>query len=424
MICSIISTGWVRKMKKRIIILGLTLLSVLSLASCNSNDNPFGDIETEYSLEFKNAPKKGEAVDEVKFNGINSETGNIEEILISNNTSYEDVYNIFVKYNFVKLKPVSDKFKFDYTYEQADKEDLSYKRNFVKSGDRYLPGGQDYSIVNNYKYIDAWKGTITNYIDSNDTTNEFSELYYEPYSKYISILSVDTKSNGNINHNITNESSNEIYLKYENSQYIRASKSIRNNENNVEYLFDDSEQAKFKYRDLKNRSVFDVGCTNSIDMVSLYKPIDSSSLLKDSFEGNIELTDNYIIIKYKLNNAYHEFISLSSTEDYLKTFEGSSFTFEIWFDYKKLDIITNNQTNEYVNNGYTYLNYCDICKWNRKVTYEEEMLPNGCKDLAGKNANISNNWKWMEEVYMIDISDDEINTKKNDFINYCKNNKN
>jgi len=412
-------------MKKRIIILGLTLLSVLSLASCNSNDNPFGDIETEYSLEFKNAPKKGEAVDEVKFNGINSETGNIEEILISNNTSYEDVYNIFVKYNFVKLKPVSDKFKFDYTYEQVDKEDLSYKRNFVKSGDRYLPGGQDYSIVNNYKYIDAWKGTITNYIDKNDTPNEFEEHYCENFLKDNSILSVDTKSNGNISHNVKNESSNEIYLKYENSKYLRVSNSIVNSESSIDYLFDDSENAKIKY--MKNEKLKYLHIFNAplnFKDFSMYKPIDSSSLLKDSFEGNIELTDKYIIIKYRLNNAYRVLMNFSSTEDYLKTFEGSSFTFEIWFDYKKLDIITNNQTNEYVNNGYTYLNYCDICKWNRKVTYEEEMLPDGCKDLAGKRANISNSWRWMVEIYMLDISDEEINNRKDKLIDYCKNNKN
>ena len=419
-------------MKKRIIILGLTFLSILSLVSCGSNDQ-FDYDNDDYVIEFKNAPEKGEAVNEVKFNGINNENGNIEEVTIHSNDSYADIYNTFVKYNLTILKPLSNKFKLDYSYKELESEDITWKRYFKKIGGIYSQYSfyeNEIYIVRDYQKGLAFKGSQSVYM-YNTNKNDFEVYFYDEYNRK-DYFNADTKKDGHLNSDFNSHFLREEYAKNENYKLEKGvNRDIRHYEIDYSIFGDKLDSDKIRIISDSIYEFYRIFSSTSTS-ISLVNP--STSYLQYFFEGSVELTDKYIIIKYKMDDANLSMFNMTLSLSDMKRYKGSSTNFEIWLDYKKLDIITN-EKNEYVNNGYSYCMYDEIMNENTTKFYSNNKTkyPGGTSfpyyldsidTLEGKTANISKRWKKRGEIYMLDISDEEINNRKDKLIDSCKNNKN
>lgn len=156
--------------------------------------------------------------------------------------------------------------------------------------------------------------------------------------------------------------------------------------------------------------------------------------IKDYYELSFELTDKYLIIKNKFNASLSTFDYLNNGElsydklaEYLKQREGSYLYKEVWLDYKNIFNDTDTNGNKQYRLGYAYYKYDYVEKQNIEGTYDSDTMYYGktlnelnLANLIGQTYKESTNSETHIEAYLINASDNEIESKKNAFIEECK----
>jgi hypothetical protein len=114
-------------------------------------------------------------------------------------------------------------------------------------------------------------------------------------------------------------------------------------------------------------------------------------------------------------------------DEYLKPYEGSYTYKEIWLDYKNIFNDTDTNGNKQYRLGYAYYKYDYVEKYNSENTYTSNDKYYGktldelnLANLIGQTYKESTNNETHIEAYLINASDNEIESKKNAFIEECK----
>jgi hypothetical protein len=157
--------------------------------------------------------------------------------------------------------------------------------------------------------------------------------------------------------------------------------------------------------------------------------------IKDYYELSFELTDKYLIVKNKFNASQRAFenfeysgLSYDKLAEYLKPYEGSYLYKEVWLDYKNIFNDTDTNGNKKYQLGYAYYKYDYVEKENNEGTYDSDTMyyygktlnDLNMSNLIGQKYTISTTNETHVEAYLINASDNEIESKKNAFVEACK----
>ena len=160
-----------------------------------------------------------------------------------------------------------------------------------------------------------------------------------------------------------------------------------------------------------------------------------SNEVKKYCELSFELTDKYLVIKNKINTSE---IVLDEIENGVFSDENEknaalemckgSYTYkEVWVDYKNI-LKNNDSNNPYVSMGYAYFKYDIVSNQESSITWKagDESAYNlddgklSELGLIGKTSKRTTIDERHIETYLVEISNDVINSKKTSFINQCR----
>ena len=413
------------KYKKKIVLLSIALVSVITFSSCKSNNNSIYELKPEYA----NKIKKGKKVDSVSFEVIDNDEK--KKITITADDSYDDaVQKMWSDQYHGAISPAQNKsdgsqypiFTRDKIIYKSSNDGYTRESNATMYNYDFLVGN---TIIydNNNNLKDKWldRGVYSSWDNSNDSHS------YECATNYIDDKHV-------IGCDGTEDELNE-FLKNDKSMYINIKSADRYevmNLRSARYCYD-----KFYYSPSKigvygpTGTGFDTWNNDFVYGLQTGYPVPACLINRASnnaswepyldekinkyfnFEASIELTSNFIIFKHKVNKYLINLISndVWALGDYdnipYDEFEEKYFSNdnimnsyvqeEIWFDYKN-SLIYDESTNSTVNNiRYSYYNYFSTLKDDYQKDY-------------------------YYEAYKLDLSESKINKKKNSFINKCKKN--
>ncbi len=441
-------------MKKRILGLTVLALSALSLASCGgTNSTPIDKGSSVDSITFKNNKNEDVTIkktdsykemisklDSLQYIAVQDENGGkpfkekysykkSEELtnVVSCEVEKDSDGDIVPKYDSYTTGTIKTTRSIDFTQESYDylyeclftMTDIDYKLNEeydLKSGK--VSSNKNDSYNNQGLYLN-FTGDYSNggSIEVATTAIDSANMLYSNSDSTIDLEKDHKSTYFKGDYNASGEEGN--YDELMNEAYKASDKDITFRPRSINYLK--------SYASSKNPSGYDWVVADIIDDNYI------SSNFKDYYDLSFELTDKYIVIKNKFNtdiraaSMYDESGETTNLTEFLKPFEGSYSYMEVWLDYNNIFI-----GEEIIGGihrysmGYAYYKYDNVQKVKNEYVYTEDDTSR--KEtleelgLIGKTATNAYVDETHIEVSLLDISRDEINNKKNEFINKCKNN--
>lgn len=459
-------------MKKRLFGISLLAISILVISSCSS-----GSSINIPKLEYENKLTKGNKVDSITLTVIDKQ-GVSNQVTISKDDKYEEMmqklgYRTFaisekkdgefhpyaetslfsnltesINYPFKKVIKNSDG-----KIEELDEDTFGSKKTLYSSAAN--------STIYQYNYDDKSLFYIGNYASSDRTD-------YNLASGNASVVSNNEYFNRGEYYNINNSTdgwlveyatNNEI----SNTGLYKSGSLIPDNiekDYNSLYLETLSRDAVsydnlIRYKDENNDIYFNLlygryprtfGITgdyysvycNALEMHHGNLSYVPKSLL-EFYDFSFELTDKYIIIKNRINTSREDLEHLMQEreikEEYISElksiFNGSYEYKEVWLDYKNYEEQLLNSTTS-PNLGFAYAKMEYVFRQESSSIWKEDDAHYYCKDgnldrleklgLIGKKRVAITKYTRKYEAYIIDVDEDTINDKKNDFISKCKEN--
>ena len=472
-----------RKIFKISLLSILIPLNISLLASCGKGDiNEKTTSIDQDKLEdlYTNNLVKGNKVDEISFDIVYN--GEIENITITKNDTFNDVYNKFfthykdticpnatnsvinplytkMKYNYSTYKenyPTSNRIDYigDYSYE-VDSNTAIYISNgggtfsngnlITKTIDKATSNEGDINLEENLEAKD--RGNYNFYgIDDGNYLFEYATTYPLGYSTFLDQVSdyewkylMPDDDNKAFYLNISSNDNIDLYSKMK-KEYTSGSLKYR-----PEYLHYRTEIQTLAERE-DNYISRDFLIFNFINPNYYYNDIYEKYGV---FKGSIELTSNYLIIKQKSNYDainylyrdyedglidYDELTSLLNNISIRTNIKNSYTEEEIWIDYNDINIYDYSDgitTYKHDDLGFSYYKKTINFKYERNFTWKQDKkyrefsnsyITDPFSELIGKNAKYKINKNYTYEMYPIDITREEIDNKLLDFKNYCKNN--
>lgn len=441
-------------MKKKLFNLPVLVFSLLALASCDlKNENKNND----------GRPVKGKEVDSITLN-VNS-----DKLIISKNDSYSDVASkltrtIAISHNednyhtfYEKMGTSSTREYTNYYFRDVKKEASgevktldSYTTgnkkgvysvnatttmyelngvNFFYKGNEYYRNNDVYDFKSGKTVVEngADLTNIGEYYNLDGSIDKAGSIEYAGNYLY-NRLPVPTNLWDDNTKEII-EKNNNLYLNFSWEEGSNAlSKAYHSEEYNVDFypIFavsrnfytPTSSRNPYNYDSMFNMAVMSDGYMGNI-----------SEIFKKYYDYSFELTENYLILKNRLNTSQRmitmieeENFSNDEIEGILKSSEGSYTYTEVWLDYKNL-----RTNNDKIQMDYVYCTTeeveCSqtIAKFESDKLYydisNDELIALG---LMGKEYKIYNKDEYSFETYIIDIKEEEISKKKKEFIDSCK----
>lgn len=451
-------------MNKKLFNLSLITLGLLAISSCSNGSKM----------------SKGKSVNSVTFDNYVDNGGVLEKktVTINKNDSYADMMSK-LGYTSFAVKP--KKGSFDITpYEEkySEKEDSTVKNDIY--GELSVTNDM---IDWNYGYTEI--GTHTKKITTTASTKMYdlkiSNNYffnaskdfsrYEEYKSTKETVSAQKNINYKDKKTYYNDSLSGLYGgKIEiatNLKPFRIRSDIEFSDNDTFYFTEEcttddySSKIRRIYMTDDNKASFTImnlqGSFGSITVPTMEQEDKSSQffnyayvsngsmnfipeVLLDYYDYSFELTDKYIIIinklktsfenlNYLMNNHYYNYPEI--LEENMNKYKGSYEYREVWVDYKNAELITTEDsygTHMYFHIGYDYykediikcLNYSYLWGDKKYYPYDKELL----ESIGAYNKTWEMNYyserHW--ETKTINLSQEEIDKTKNDFIEKCKKN--
>ena len=454
-------------MKKKIIVASLSFLLMATLSACtNSNDS---------DIIYNNTLTKGNNVDSITFKKYDNtditinKDDTFEKMMSNFNQSFgiqrnEDVVKLGIQRNEDGVKPF---------VEKISKKAIEEKSNIVSYELKKNKNGE--IVNNNYNYTTGKSRIIhSENISENIYKSSRDECIFSIGNKATQDIKEYQLKSGNVKSNSDEKLINQgLYRSYifNDDSYTGVTEFATNRKNNnlytnsdVNFDFDNNYTSTYFKRDFIGKysyyteyanpsllyksanydikfipSAIDYVYTLTYDNDSIIpytKMINPKSryieVLKEYCEFTFELTDKYLIIKTKINTLDSALtylpkgISNDNIAEYLQPYEGSYTYSEVWVDYKNILYKTSSSGTSY-SIGYAYYKYDNVVKEKNEyvyttnnTSYDKQILEE--LNLIGKTYSEINTTETHIEAYIIDISTDEIDTKKNEFIDNCKNN--
>jgi len=449
-------------MKKKIIGFTVLALGAITLAACSNSDGSF----TEYKFDYS----KGNNVDSITFKDANE-----KDITINKNDTYDEMARKFDYLSFSirnskngvlpfaeKANKISTREETNMVTSDLEKDDNGkivanydkytvYNRKSTDTRDIYENIYKSYSSDYSFNIGNVTGEKSDEYILDGKTLNSSSNFEYKNQGFYNKI-SGNFKNGGSVEFASNRMDDTPYRIEDENFDFDKEYKAT---------YFNESFKAKGEegdYYDLMNSIykakdydiTFDLSRINHLTFSSNYNnngeiipyatmtQLDENSYdynyIKDYYELSFELTDKYLIIKNKFNASlrtfeYFEYSGLSYDKlaEYLKPYEGSYLYKEVWLDYKNIFNDTDTNGNKKYQLGYAYYKYDYVEKENKEGTYDSDTRYYGktlnelnMSNLIGQKYTISATNETHIEAYLINVSDNEIESKKNAFVEECK----
>ena len=453
-------------MRKKIICLSLITLSIIALSACNNNSVHVASVP---NPDYDNNLTKGNNVDSINIDYYDSLSSSQKQITISKEDTYFDMVDKLSSAGYTTTFDIRKKTcneissyveKATMTHEYDLKNVINYastkneKGERVQLHDQYTYGDVNYiysncanttSYIHN-KFITGSKCTyergeskyLNDYYFTESKDDDYNKgLYYNHYgndNEGYAEIATDMNYNGVFS--VANYSESRDNLKNYGSLYFKTSWDSNNNDiirykaEDIDLILDEESVKNYSFRtpieivhssDLLKAAIF----SNTIK--------DDPDYIKRYYEYNFELTDKYLIIKNKINLALDVYNQVARKiknytkeefEEELKKYKDSYYIKEVWINYK--DYIIDDNNNYVI--GYDYYKESSSSTFTQDIIYTKDNTLGFGEDVVNKlgligktNKNVLISKK-EDEIYTIDIDNDTINKKMEDFINKCKEN--
>ena len=455
-------------MKKKLFGISLLAIGAITLASCGTGTQ---------KADYDNKLTKGNNVDSVTINFKDYSQGTTTPVTISKNDKYTDMVEKLGRTQFGVIHdkdevyhPYVETCTRESTYEYTNYyfnevirgSDGKYKEGNLTSGNKKEVTTDSYnSTIYLHDFSDGetmfYNGNMThsynyNYNQASGNISYGEKLDYLNKGAYYKFKNgtdggmIEYATNrepdfGVIGFELYDDTYNIVEDNYE-SLYFTGSWADQNKYLDVMGKYKaENYNMFFDTNNISTKNTQTYGCNPLTYSSGDHTSISNGTLLyvpetlRKYYEYSFELTDKYIIIKNKCNIAEYmvnyiaENAILDETRinEILKPYEGSYTYNEVWIDYKNYEelLSKNLSSNPALSFAYYKVEYVD-CRndkgtWNAEDNkYQLEMLQD--LNLIGKEWTSKTNHKLQFEVYTIDVDDNTVNNKKNEFINNCKNN--
>ena len=447
-------------MKKKILGLSFIALSAITLASCGGGSGAI----------YKNNLTKGSSVNSVTLDYMDPYSGNVESVTINSTDTYKEMAKKLGEAYPAPIGPKCDVNGYYPFFMSANRTNKSTAKNDIfvevekneqtireKANGKYVVG--DYSLEQS-------KTASVNYLIANNGYQE--KFYLEDYKRtrkeeYTNI------PGGNVSSSI-NDAESGIGLYYKHTGSMTEGGSIEYATNNrqaygllyncpttkmsgFKMYFNTSYQAGDPNGELQATyaseandmilTVSDIGYENSavegafldsgISAPHYFGYVDLGNYgdqLQRLIDYSFELTDKYLIIKNKINTSKELLqwivengsVSEERLNDLLQEAEGSYSYTEMWLNYKDVKI----QDSLY-RLTYDYFKADRVSKSTSQILWSADSKPyyidNETFDSLGASGKTCTKTSLQDnhfEAYRIDASQDDVNAKKNTFVNQCK----
>lgn len=396
-------------MKKAIIklsaILSIASLSVFTLASCsngsnntNESNNTNGSNNTELKDTYSNNLSKGEKVEEISFDVLTA-TNSYATIDIKSTDSFESVIKKLVSTTGYKRINKSNSVKSFYAKENFESK-TTCKSKLLYSNTRNANTtvyDKNFYIGN---YIDIFKETGEKDINESYLNRGVYEdinidnLYIEYATNYV---------NKNVFQSWDKDFSKKNKAIYINERFENLGALV--NDVSRKRICETNKDISFSIANMQMESYYQAFARHSImseeqpaEVILMVSEIED---VKFNLDGGFELTSNYLIIKEKFSlysEKLYESIQEEAHNSIPYRYKDSYIDNEIWIDYKNI--------NESF--GYSYV----------KVDFKLYNI----WDMYGSAGKYDVDEILTYEAYPINVSDEEISSKKQSFIDECKKN--
>ena len=426
--------------------------------------------------EYENSLLKGNSVDSINVEVVDYNTNNYKTVTISKTDSYvemmrklgttifgssrtEDGYNPFcekalivysreqtnyptnkvVKKNDGNIEELSELTSGDVKKYQAKASNATmynYNNNesfcignevFYNKDEYHLASG-DLELEGATDYLN--QGTYYNYQGS---ISEGGSIKFASNREGLSALEIKSNATDEDRNLYNNYGSLYFEKSFEANDPTNENRSVYKAENyNVN--FDVKSLNQCRYLQTAGASGDEPGVCNVAYMYSENSGSPSNEV-KKYCELSFELTDKYLVIKNKINTSEQLLLAIeegvfsdeNEKNDALERCRGSYTYKEVWVDYKNI-LKSNNSNNPYVAMGYAYFKYDRVSNQESSITWKagdesSYNLDDGKLSelgLIGKTSKRTIIDERHIETYLVDISNDVINSKKTSFINQCR----
>ena len=432
-------------MKKRILGLTVLALSALSLASCGgSNSSTTIDKGSSVdSITFKNNKNEDVTIKKTDtYQEMISKLDSLQFGVVRNDNGYlpykeeYETSNARESTNTVCFEAVKDdKGSVDFNYDKYTKGKVNlYSSRTIN--EKIYEYGEDslFSIGDQTRILNDCYDLVTGKVEEKKNVLDKDQGLYIKYTGSVNdggSIEIATTSLDNAYKLYGNNDPIVDISKDHKATYFTSDFNAYNEEGNYQDLMystykSSSKNIVFRTNNIPSCTTLatDVNYGNIQPAATIIDYDRIPDYLKNYHELSFELTDKYLVIKNKINTSNNliSFYEQTEFEELVDLYEGSYVYNEVWLDYNNIAKI-----NDYYYLGYAYYKYdqVDIYKDDLLYTednayYDKEVLEE--LDLIGKTSNRKQTNEIHLEVSLLDISKDEINNKKNEFINKCKNN--